>query len=109
MIMEMVTAIVRTTSLDRIVEALKRVGIQGMTIFQVRGFGEQVTPNAPYSLHEKIEIMSPDTKAAEVMQIILEHAKSGLAGDGLVAVLPVESLVKIRSGEKIDEGTSQRL
>lgn len=86
--MKMVVAIVRTTSLDRIAKALERVGARGMTISQIKGIGEQVTLNTPYSIHDKIEILVPDDKTDEVMNIILDHVKTGCRVTGSLPCFP---------------------
>ncbi len=97
----MVTAVVRTLSLEPIAGALDRAGLRGMTISKIRGVGEQVTLNTPYSEHDKIEIIVPDGKADEVVRIILEHASTGLAGDGVIAVRELDYAVRIRTREKL--------
>jgi nitrogen regulatory protein P-II 1 len=57
--------------------------------------------NSPYSIHDRIKIVVADEKADEAANIILEHAATGLAGDGLVAVAPVDYAVKIRTKERL--------
>lgn len=99
--MKLVTGIVRTTSLERVVHALEQVGIKGMTISEVKGLGEEVRLNRPYSIHDKIEIIVPDEKADEIMKVILEHARTGLAGDGTVSVAPLDDAVRIRTEKKL--------
>ncbi len=99
--MKMVTAIVRTTSLQHVVQRLEKIGIKGLTISEVRGLGEEVRLNNPYSIHDRMEIVVADEKADEAANIILEHAATGLAGDGLVAVSPVDYAVKIRTKERL--------
>lgn len=99
--MKMVTAVIRTSSLERIVEMLEARGFKGMTIFAVKGTGEEVRLNNPYTIHERIEIVVPDDQADSVVDIILEHGRSGLVGDGIVAVAPLEYAVKIRTKERL--------
>ena len=99
--MKMVTAIVRTTSLQHVVQRLEKIGIKGLTISEVRGLGEELRLNNPYSIHDRIELVVADEKADEVAKVILEHAATGLAGDGLVAVSPVDYAVRIRTKEKL--------
>jgi nitrogen regulatory protein P-II 1 len=99
--MKLVTAIVRTTSLQHVVQHLGKIGVKGLTISQIKGLGEELRLNNPYSIHDKIEIFVPDEKSDEVTQIILEHAAMGLAGDGLVAVSPVDFAIKIRNREPL--------
>ncbi len=107
--MKMVVAVVRTTSLEHIVKALEKIGIRSMTISEIKGMGEQVTLTNPYTVHDRIEIIVPDEKADEVARMIFEQARTGLPGDGLVAVLPVDSMTKIRTGEKIHNGNFHKM
>jgi nitrogen regulatory protein P-II 1 len=100
--MKLVTAIVRTTSLEAIVKALEQAGIQGMTISEVKGTGQQAQLFKPYTIHNRIDIFTPDGDVDEISRIILGHAPTGLAGDGLLAVQPVECVMKIRTKEKIE-------
>lgn len=95
--MKSVTAIVRTTSLARVVQALEHAGIKSMTISEIKGLGEEVRLNNPYSIHDKIEIYVSDDEADVVVKTILENARTGLAGDGVVAVASLDYAVKIRT------------
>lgn len=99
--MKLVTAIVRTTSLERVVHALERIGITHITISEIKGLGEGLQLDAPYSIHDKIEIIAPDDKADAVVRTMLEHTRSGLAGDGIVSVAPLDFAVKIRTKERL--------
>ena len=98
--MKMATAIVRTTTLERIVKQLEGIGIRGMTISEVKGIGEQVQIDRPYTIHKRIEIIVPDERAEEVANLILDYAYTGFAGDGFVAVGPMDYMVKVRTREK---------
>lgn len=100
MIMKMVTAFVRTTSLERIVQSLEDIGIKGMTISEIKGIGQQVRLNNPYTIHDRIDVIVPDDKADAVVNIILKHARTSLPGDGLIAVSPLDYAIKIRTQEK---------
>jgi nitrogen regulatory protein P-II 1 len=99
--MKMITAIVRTTSLQHVVHQLEKIGIRGLTISEIKGIGEEVRLNNPYSIHDKIEIYVPDEKIDEVVQLILDEAGTGLAGDGIVAVSPTDYAVRIRTRERL--------
>jgi len=99
--MKLITAIARTDSLDSIAKSLVDKGIRGMTITEVKGIGEQMQLLNPYTIHSRVEIIIPEEKANEVTNIILSHAHTGEAGDGLVAVSPVERLLKIRTREQV--------
>jgi len=99
--MKLVTAVVRTTSLARVVEALERLGTKGMTISEMKGLGEEIRLNNPYSIHDKIEIIVSDEVADAVVKTIIEHTRTGFAGDGIITVAPMDYAVKIRTGERI--------
>jgi len=107
--MKMVEAIVKPFKLDEVKEALTKAGIQGMTVEEVKGFGRQkghteLYRGAEYSVDflpkVKIQILVPDEKAAEVVQVITDSAKTGKIGDGKIFVTNVEEVVRIRTGEK---------
>lgn len=100
--MKMVIAFVRTTSLDRIVKSLETIGVKGMTISEIKGIGQQVRLNNPYTIHDRIEIIVPDEKADEVARLILEEARTGLPGDGIIAVFALDYAIKIRTREKLE-------
>lgn len=100
--MKIVTAIIRTTSLEGVVKALQDIGIRGITISKIKGIGEQVKLNNPYTFHDRIEILVPDEKTDEAVNAILEYAHTGLSGDGLIAVYPVERMIKIRTRESVE-------
>jgi nitrogen regulatory protein P-II 1 len=107
--MKMVEAIVKPFKLDEIKDALTKVGIQGMTVGEVRGFGRQkghteLYRGAEYSIDflpkVKIQILVPDEKAAQVVEAIVQGARTGKIGDGKIFVAPVEEVIRIRTGEK---------
>jgi len=107
--MKMVEAIVKPFKLDEVKEALTKAGIQGMTVEEVKGFGRQkghteLYRGAEYSVDflpkVKIQILVPDDKAAEVVQVITDAAKTGKIGDGKIFVTSVEEVIRIRTGEK---------
>jgi nitrogen regulatory protein P-II 1 len=99
--MKLIVAIIRTTSLQHIVQQLEKIGIKGLTISEVRGIGEEMRLNKPYSIHNRVDILVPDERADEVSKVILDHAATGLAGDGLVAVSSVDYAVRIRNRERL--------
>jgi nitrogen regulatory protein P-II 1 len=107
--MKMVEAIVKPFKLEEVKEALTKAGIQGMTVEEVKGFGRQkghteLYRGAEYSVDflpkVKIEILVPDDKAASVVQVITDAARTGKIGDGKIFVSSVEDVVRIRTGEK---------
>jgi nitrogen regulatory protein PII len=99
--MKMIAAIVRASSIDAIVKSFNDTGIRGMTIFEVKGIGEQVELFTHYTVHKMIQIITPDEKVDEITNIILEHAHSGLAGDGIIIVHPLDYMIKVRTKEKL--------
>ena len=107
--MKMVEAIIKPFKLDEVKDALTKAGIQGMTLSEVKGFGRQkghteLYRGAEYSVDflpkVKIEILVPDDKAAQVVEVITKTARTGKIGDGKISVTPVEEVIRIRTGEK---------
>lgn len=107
--MKMVEAIVKPFKLDEVKEALTKVGIQGMTVEEVKGFGRQkghteLYRGAEYSVDflpkVKIQIIVNDDQAAQVVGVITDAAKTGKIGDGKIFVSNVEEVIRIRTGEK---------
>jgi nitrogen regulatory protein P-II 1 len=107
--MKMVEAIIKPFKLDEVKDALTKAGIQGMTLSEVKGFGRQkghteLYRGAEYSVDflpkVKIEILVPDDKAAQVVEVITKTARTGRIGDGKISVTPVEEVIRIRTGEK---------
>jgi nitrogen regulatory protein PII len=107
--MKMVEAIVKPFKLDEVKEALTKAGIQGMTVEEVKGFGRQkghteLYRGAEYSVDflpkVKIQILVTDDKAAKVVEVITDSARTGKIGDGKIFVTSVEDVVRIRTGEK---------
>ena len=107
--MKLVEAIVKPFKLEEVKEALTKVGIQGMTVEEVKGFGRQkghteLYRGAEYSVDflpkVKIQILVPDEKASQVVDAILQTARTGKIGDGKIFIVPVEEVIRIRTGEK---------
>ncbi len=110
--MKFVIAIIKPFKLEEVKEALSDVGIEGMTVTEVKGFGRQKGHTEIYRGSEytvdflpkvKIEIAVPDDKADEVVETISKFAKTGKIGDGKVFVLPLEGIVRIRTDESGEE------
>ena len=106
--MKLVVAIVKPHKLDDVKTALENIGIQGMTITEVQGFGRQrghaeVYRGAEYKIDfipkVKLEVLVDDADALKVSEEITAAARTDKIGDGKVWVLPVEHLVRIRTGE----------
>lgn len=106
--MQLVTAVIKPHMLDEVKEALRGVGIQGMTITEVKGFGRQGGHTETYRGAEyrvdfvpkaKIEIVVDDDDAAKVVEAIGASAQTGKIGDGKIWVTQVSSMSRIRTGE----------
>jgi len=107
--MKQIEAIIKPFKLDEVKEALTKVGIQGMTITEVKGFGRQkghteLYRGAEYSVDflpkVKIQILVPGEKVSQVVDAILQTARTGKIGDGKIFIVPVEEVIRIRTGEK---------
>jgi nitrogen regulatory protein PII len=107
--MKLVEAIVKPFKLEEIKEALTKAGIQGMTVEEVKGFGRQkghteLYRGAEYSVDflpkVRLEILVPDDKAAKVVELITESARTDKIGDGKIFVTPVDEVIRIRTGER---------
>jgi nitrogen regulatory protein P-II 1 len=107
--MKKVEAIIKPFKLDEVKEALSAVGVQGLTVSEIKGFGRQKGHTELYRGAEyvvdflpkvKLEIIASDDKVADVVAAIVKSAKTGRIGDGKIFVLPVEEVVRIRTGER---------
>jgi nitrogen regulatory protein P-II 1 len=107
--MRKIEAIIKPFKLDEVKEALHGIGIQGMTVTEVKGFGRQKGHTELYRGAEyvvdflpklKIEIAVSDEMADKTVQVIVESASTGRIGDGKIFVLPVEEAIRIRTGER---------
>jgi len=107
--MRKIEAIIKPFKLDEVKEALSAIGIQGMTVTEVKGFGRQKGHTELYRGAEyvvdflpkiKIEITVSDELAEKVVEVIVEAANTGRIGDGKIFVLPLEEAVRIRTGER---------
>ena len=107
--MKKIDAIIKPFKLDEVKNALDDIGVQGMTVTEVKGFGRQkgiveVYRGAEYHIQFipkiKLEIVVNDDMAEKVIQIIQERAQTGEIGDGKIFIIPVEETVRIRTGER---------
>jgi nitrogen regulatory protein P-II 1 len=107
--MKKIEAIIKPFKLNEVKEALSKAGIQGLTVTEVKGFGRQKGHTELYRGAEyvvefvpklKIEIVLDDSKASQVVEVIRDTAKTGQIGDGKIFVLPVEEVLRIRTGER---------
>jgi nitrogen regulatory protein P-II 1 len=107
--MKLVSAVVKPHKWDDVRSALEMVGVTGMTVSEVSGYGRQkghteVYRGAEYDIalvpKIRIEIVVDDPEAAEVVSTIAEAARTGKIGDGKVWVTPVESVIRVRTGDE---------
>jgi nitrogen regulatory protein P-II 1 len=110
--MKKIEAIIRPIKIDELKEALTDIGIAGMTVTDVRGYGRQRGRTEKYRGNTyivnllpklKVEFVVPDDRAEEAVEVVLEAAHTGEIGDGKVFVSNVEEAVRIRTGERGDE------
>ena len=106
--MKLVTAIIKPHQLDEVKEALEAFGLQGMTISEAQGYGRQrghseVYRGAEYTVDfvpkTRLEVIVDDLDASSVVDVIVKAAQTGRIGDGKVWVVPVEDVVRVRTGE----------
>ena len=106
--MKLVTAIIKPFKLDDVKEAMKELGVQGLTVSDVQGFGRQrghteVYRGAEYEIDfvpkVRLEILVDDGEVQRVSDKLVETARTGKIGDGKVWVVPVENVIRIRTGE----------
>jgi len=109
--MKLVTAIIKPFRLDDVRNGLNEIGINGMTVTEVKGFGRQRGHTELYRGAEyvvdflpktKIEIAISDNRLEETLEIIINSAKTGIVGDGKIFVTNLEQAVRIRTGETDD-------
>jgi len=107
--MKKVEAIIKPFKLDDVKEALNEIGLQGMTISEVKGYGRQKGHKEIYRGAEyvvdfipkiKLEIVIEDSRVPAVVEKIQKAANTGKIGDGKIFVLPVEEAIRVRTGEK---------
>ena len=110
--MKKIEAIVRPHRLDAVKTAITDLGIEGMTILEVKGCGRQkghtqVYRGAEYKVEflpkVKLEVVVPDSLAERVVEAIASAAQTGRIGDGKIFVIPIESAVRIRTGERDED------
>ena len=110
--MQKIEAIIRPMRLDQVKQALEEIGVVGMTVTDVRGYGHQRGHTEKYRGNTyvvnllpkmKLEIVLPDAMVPAAMAAIEEAARTGEIGDGKIFVQPVERAVRIRTGEEDNE------
>ena len=107
--MKLITAIIKPFRLDNVKEALKAVGVDGLTVTEVQGFGRQGGHTETYRGTEyqidfvpkvKLEVVADDATVGEVVEAISTAARTGQIGDGKIWVTAVDELIRIRTGEQ---------
>ncbi|MCD6338625.1 MAG: P-II family nitrogen regulator [Verrucomicrobia bacterium] len=110
--MRKVEAIIKPFKLEEVKDALRAMGVEGMTVSEVKGFGRQkghveIYRGSEYAVDflpkVKVEVVVSDDMVQDTVKAICEHARTGKIGDGKVFVSPVLSAIRIRTGEQ-DEG-----
>lgn len=107
--MKLVIAVIKPFKLEEIREALTALGIEGLTVSEVRGYGRQkgqteIYRGAEYTVNflpkVKIEVVIADDRLEPVLETIQRTASTGRIGDGKIFVMPMEEVVRIRTGER---------
>jgi nitrogen regulatory protein P-II 1 len=107
-----IEAIIKPFKLDEVKEALHEVGVSGITVTEAKGFGRQKGHTELYRGAEyvvdflpkvKLEVVVPDALADRVVEAIADAAQTGRIGDGKIFVVPIETAVRIRTGERDDD------
>jgi len=107
--MKKVEAIIKPFKLDEVKESLSAIGVQGLTVSEIKGFGRQKGHTELYRGAEyvvdflpkvKLEIIAADDKVGDIISAIEKAAKTGRIGDGKIFVLPIEEVIRIRTGER---------
>jgi len=107
--MKLVSAIIKPFKLDDVREALSEIGVQGITVTEVKGFGRQKGHTELYRGGEytvdflpkiKVEVVVPDHLVDKVAGVLAGAAKTGNIGDGKIFIAPVDTAVRIRTGER---------
>ncbi len=110
--MKLVTAIIRPFKMEDVKSALEQIGVQGLTVSEVSGFGRQgghveVYRGAEYVVNlvpkVKIEVLAEDEDAARIVDALVSSARTDRIGDGKVWVVPVDTVVRVRTGERGDD------
>ncbi|MDQ4093741.1 MAG: P-II family nitrogen regulator [Actinomycetota bacterium] len=107
--MKLVTAIVKPFTLEDVKGALEQIGVLGMTVSEVQGYGRQkghteVYRGAEYSVDFvpkiRVEVVVDDMQVDKTLDVLVEAARTGKIGDGKVWVTPVETVIRVRTGER---------
>jgi nitrogen regulatory protein P-II 2 len=106
--MKLVIAVIKPFKLEEVRDALMAIGVQGLTVTEVKGYGRQkghteIYRGAEYAVNflpkVRVEVAVQSERAAKVVETIVSAAKTGQIGDGKIFVMPIENAVRIRTGE----------
>lgn len=106
--MKKIEAYIKPFKLDDVKAALMEIGVRGMSVTEVRGFGRQKGHTELYRGSEykvdflpktKLEVVVPDDKVEQIIEVIQKVARTGQVGDGKIFIIPVEDAIRIRTGE----------
>jgi nitrogen regulatory protein P-II 1 len=109
--MKKIEAIIKPFKLEEVKEALAEIGVEGMTVSEVKGFGRQKGQTEIYRGSEyvvdflpkiKLELVISDDKVGDAIAVIIKSARTGKIGDGKIFVLPVEEAIRIRTSERAE-------
>lgn len=107
--MKLITAVIKPHQLEDVKEALRAFGVQGLTVTESSGYGRQrghteVYRGAEYTVDlvpkVRIEVLAGDEDAEELLEVVVKSARTGKIGDGKVWTVPVETAVRVRTGER---------
>ncbi|MFC4493989.1 P-II family nitrogen regulator [Streptomyces ovatisporus] len=107
--MKLITAVIKPHQLEDVKEALRAFGVQGLTVTEASGYGRQrghteVYRGAEYTVDlvpkVRIEVLAEDEDAEELLEVVVKSARTGKIGDGKVWTVPVETAVRVRTGER---------
>ena len=107
--MKLVTAVIKPHKLDEVKAALEAFGVQGLTVSEASGYGRQrghteVYRGAEYTVDlvpkVRVEVLVDDVDAADVVEVVVKAAQTGRIGDGKVWVVPIDEVVRVRTGER---------
>jgi nitrogen regulatory protein P-II 1 len=107
--MKLITAVIKPHKLDEVKSALETFGVQGLTVSEASGYGRQkghteVYRGAEYTVDlvpkVRVEVLVDDADASDVVEVVVKAAQTGRIGDGKVWVVPVDDVVRVRTGER---------
>jgi nitrogen regulatory protein P-II 1 len=107
--MKLITAVIKPHRLDDVKNALQAFGVHGLTVTEASGYGRQrghteVYRGAEYQVDlvpkERVEVVADDDDAEDLLEVVVKAARTGKIGDGKAWIVPVESVVRVRTGER---------